>query len=175
MWAKPAILWVRKKVGQLGLDGGVSCAFIARMRTIAGTHDLLTVHDWKVASLSEVVAQGLRPFNRYRISVSGPDVNLEPSRSLMLALVVHELGMNALKYGALSNGEGRISISWQLSQKGELHFLWQETGGPYVNPPQRRGFGSTLVERALRGSGGDAELLFQPTGVVCAITMALQV
>jgi two-component sensor histidine kinase len=109
-----------------------------------------------------------------RIAVSGPDVNLEPSKSLMVALVIHELGVNALKYGALSNGDGRISVTWDVSLSHELRLLWQEADGPPVRPPQRRGFGSTLVEKALRGSGGYAELLFEPAGVVCAITMALK-
>jgi PAS domain S-box-containing protein len=152
----------------------VRSAFIARIRAIAGAHDLLTEHDWKSVDLGDVIEKGLKPFDAKRISTAGPDVSLEPNRSLMLTLVVHELGTNALKYGALSNGDGRVSISWDYSSDNELHLLWRETGGPPVQPPQRSGFGSTLIEKALRGSGGYAEILFEPTGVVCAITMAVK-
>jgi two-component sensor histidine kinase len=91
-------------------------------------------------------------------------------------MVLYELATNAVKYGALSNSRGRVSVTWDLtkdeqSSRATLH--WQETGGPPVAPPKERGFGSLLIENALDGDSGKAELEFHPEGVVCNIQVAL--
>jgi two-component sensor histidine kinase len=85
-----------------------------------------------------------------RIAVEGPaNVWLDSTKSVVVAMVVHELAINALKYGALSNGSGRVSVTWkQHSQPNRVKLVWQESGGPEISPPQRKGFGSHLIERA---------------------------
>jgi PAS domain S-box-containing protein len=148
-------------------------AFVTRIRALAGAHDLLTEHDWKLVEMKDVAERSLAPFSEpgsRRYEISGPSVKLQSNKSLMLALALHELGMNALKYGALSNAEGRVHLTWSVSDDEKaLELRWEEKGGPPVAPPQRQGFGSTLVVRALKGGGGDAILKFEPTGVVCAL------
>ena len=92
-------------------------------------------------------------------------------------MAVHELGTNAVKYGALSNGSGRVEVVWSVLGRASGHRLvlgWRESDGPPVKAPERRGFGSRLIERSLAGDlGGEARLDFAPTGHVCTIETRL--
>src|SRR4051812_14638841 len=108
-----------------------------------------------------------------RLHVSGRDIRLTPRMALALAMAFQELATNAVKYGALSNDTGEIEIGWKTARKARpqrLRLRWEETGGPPVAPPQRRGFGSRLIERSLaQDLGGEVRIDFAPTGVVCTI------
>jgi two-component sensor histidine kinase len=91
-------------------------------------------------------------------------------------MAVHELATNAAKYGALSNGSGRISVHWTIPERDEPHLqiVWTETGGPKVAAPSSKGFGSRLIERGLAGQlGGEAVIDYRETGVVCRIMAPL--
>src|SRR3546814_4628704 len=90
--------------------------------------------------------------------------------ALHMALVLHELGTNAAKYGALSTEEGRIDLNWTI-QDGTLHLMWRESGGPAVQPPSRRGFGTMLLERSLKSDGGTVQGDYAPEGVTWKITL----
>jgi two-component sensor histidine kinase len=97
--------------------------------------------------------------------------------ALALAMALQELATNAVKYGALSNETGTIRIAWSV-QSGEsgprLHLKWEESGGPAVQPPSRRGFGSRLIERSLsQDLDGTAQIAFPATGVVCIVDAPL--
>jgi two-component sensor histidine kinase len=126
-----------------------------------------------------VVEHALAPFReggRVRFLVSGPDIGREAGKSLTLAMVLHELGTNAVKYGALSNETGRIDVRWQIADNANgrrLKLVWQEMDGPPVRPPVRKGFGSALIERALEGDRGSARVEYTPSGLVCALEIAL--
>ena len=108
----------------------------------------------------------------------GPDVRLSPRAALTLALVLHELATNEAKYGALSKSEGRISVEWHIAnneQGPRVHLSWIESGGPAVQSPERKGFGSTLIERSVAYElQGTAELHFDPSGVICRIEIPLR-
>jgi two-component sensor histidine kinase len=92
----------------------------------------------------------------------------------MIAMVVHELATNAVKHGALSNGSGQVRLTWDRpSQSSLLKLVWQENGGPQVNPPRQKGFGSHLIERAFVGQLGDAQLMFNPPGLTCMLEIAV--
>jgi two-component sensor histidine kinase len=110
-----------------------------------------------------------------RIIASGPDVPIGPKAVTSLALVLHESATNAAKYGALSGPGGSICIRWG-TQRDELWLEWEETGGPaIVNPPQARGFGSTLAERSIAGQlGGTIAFEWRPVGVKLKITIPLE-
>jgi len=113
-----------------------------------------------------------------RVSLSGPEVSLPPQTAVSLAMIVHELCTNALKYGALSNDEGQIAITWSISQApaSMLQFDWRETGGPPAVPPTRRGFGTRLIERGLSADGdGGVQLTYAPDGLACTIRTRLAV
>jgi len=110
-----------------------------------------------------------------RISFSGPSVTLDPAPALHLALVLHELGTNARKYGSLSVSGGRLSVSWQVRSGTDsgFHLQWQERGGPAVEVPQRRGFGTTLIEKSLAAHGGEVSIRYEAEGVTCEIMLPI--
>jgi two-component sensor histidine kinase len=109
--------------------------------------------------------------------IDGPkDAVLDAHKSMLLAMALHELSTNAIKYGALSNPSGQVSVRWDLVPGDEarsLKFVWQESGGPPVKPPERKGFGSTLIERALQRELGGVEYTFDPGGVACTLDLKL--
>jgi two-component sensor histidine kinase len=110
-----------------------------------------------------------------RITIDGAaDVWLDSTKSLVVAMALHELATNAVKYGALSNGDGRVSIAWDRQHEpNRMKLIWQESGGPEVSPPKQKGFGSHLLERAFGGQLGGCELLFSPQGLSCTLEVAL--
>jgi len=104
------------------------------------------------------------------VQLHGADMLLTPKSALSLSLAIHELATNAAKYGALTKPDGLVSVTWQANGDGTVELTWVESGGPLVAPPTRRGFGSTLIERALAmETGGHANLHYLRTGVVCEI------
>ena len=110
-----------------------------------------------------------------RITIDGPaDLWLDFTKSVVVAMALHELATNAVKYGALSNGDGRVTIAWERqSQANRVKLVWQESGGPEVSPPKQKGFGSHLIERAFAGQLGGSELIFSPQGLSCTLEVAL--
>jgi len=151
--------------------------FEARLLGLSGVHDILTRESWHGAELREVVERALRPFDqaRTRFAIDGPAVRLQPGGALTMALILHEMATNALKYGALSNAEGRVTLSWTYaSDDRALEVAWTETGGPPVTAPTRRGFGSRLIERSLGGElKGSAAMDYRPEGLSCILRARL--
>ena len=146
----------------------------ARLLGLSQVHDVLTRERWHGADLQEVIEQALSPFvgaALSRTSLSGPTVWLQPGAALSMALVFHELATNAVKYGALSVDQGRIDIAWTLDRLNDtLELSWTEAGGPPVTKPTRKGFGSRLIERGLRGElHGTASMDYAPGGLVCTM------
>ena len=153
-------------------------AYEARLMALAGTHDLLTRESWTGARLTDVVAGAMAPFEttqRPQISRAGPPVWLTAQRSLALSMALHELATNALKHGALSRPEGRVTIRWDLGRDDELTLSWREQGGPPVIHPVRMGFGARMLQRSLAQElGGEVDLAFDPEGVRCEIRFKLE-
>jgi PAS domain S-box-containing protein len=154
-------------------------AIEGRLIALSRAHDVLTRENWEGADLYEIVAQAVAPYSSQgedRLHLEGPQARLPPRTALSLAMMLQELATNAVKYGALSNASGEIRITWHV-EKGRpalLHLRWEETGGPPVQAPSRRGFGTRLIERSLaQDLGGDVQIVFAPTGVVCAVNAPL--
>jgi PAS domain S-box-containing protein len=153
-----------------------------RLFALSRAHDVLTRENWDGASLLEVVQKAIEPFQGHgdgRFTIQGPDVRLPPRIALAAAMALQELGTNAVKYGALSNETGHVRIDWTLTGQADtprLEMCWRETGGPPVTAPDRRGFGTRLIERSLAQElHGEVEITFAPTGVVCSINAPLRV
>ncbi|WP_052955085.1 sensor histidine kinase [Microvirga vignae] len=147
-----------------------------RMIALSRAHDVLTQEKWQGADLHAIVVQALAPFRdpeNDRFHVRGPGVRLSPRMALDLAMALHELATNAAKYGALSNASGTVTLTWMLDRDctpPHLRLRWTEKGGPPVEPPRRRGFGTRLIERSLaQDLGGEARIEFAPAGVTCTI------
>jgi PAS domain S-box-containing protein len=155
-------------------------AFESRILALSRTHDVLTRENWEGAFLTEIVAQALEPYRSYgeeRLHWSGSKVRLSPRMALALAMALQELATNAVKYGALSNTTGQLHIGWSVDREAReqrLHLRWQESDGPSVQAPARRGFGTRLIERSLAQElNGEVRILFEPTGVVCTVDAPL--
>jgi two-component sensor histidine kinase len=150
-------------------------AFAARLTILSKAHDILTQTSWTSAPIDHVVTSALAPHRSgdRRINISGPDVELQPKPALALALAVHELATNAVKYGALST-KGKVDVHWSNDAESGFRFSWTESGGPTVVEPTRKGFGSRLIERILAADfGGDARTYYRPGGVVCELIAPL--
>lgn len=155
--------------------------FEGRILALSKAHGLLGRKLWEAVSLRDVIDQILQPFglNDRRVahfSIKGDDVRLQPKAALTLAMVLHELATNAVKHGALSNdAAGKVDIAWQVEpapQGDRMRLRWQESGGPPVTPPRRKGFGSRLIEGGLaQDLEGEVRLDYEPAGVVCQINM----
>jgi len=153
--------------------GAARKAIDARIVALAGAHDLLTGRSWAGADVADVVGRAIAPFAADRFAVEGGSAELAPKQALALSLALHELATNAAKYGALSNAAGRVEIRWTI-EGGQVRLTWREIGGPPVIAPNRRGFGSRLLEDGLRHDlEGETRLEFAGDGVVCSMTASL--
>jgi chemotaxis family two-component system sensor kinase Cph1 len=143
-----------------------------RIQAMAKAHNLLSESRWEGVSINDLLREELdfHASGHAAIALDGIDMQLTPKSALSLSLAVHELATNAAKYGALTAPGGRVAVSWRPATDGGIELSWAETGGPLVEQPKRRGFGSTLIERALSmETEGSAIVHYLRTGVVCDI------
>lgn len=148
--------------------------FSGRLQALAKAHSLLGDATWKGADLADLIGEQLRlgSLDQSRVTTSGPAVSLPPQLALRLALILHELGTNARKYGALSTARGQIALQWSVS--GEtLSLQWLERGGPPVSSPVKLGFGTRLIEQSVTAEGGTVDVSYPRDGVVWDITLPL--
>ncbi|UIJ70351.1 MHYT domain-containing protein [Aurantimonas sp. HBX-1] len=151
-------------------------SFEGRLLALSETHNALTRGGWEVACLREIFEHELKPYSREQIRLDGLSLPLGPREALALGMVIHELATNAAKYGALSDPAGTLDIRWTLRQeKAEEDILaieWSEQGGPAVQPPSRKGFGSRLLHLSIEKElGGKAELLYGSEGFSCSLVI----
>jgi PAS domain S-box-containing protein len=169
------------QTGRTAQPEGFEAAFIARIAALSRAHDLLTEVAWEGASLREVIARTLAPYvadgQADRARLVGPNIRLNPNAAVSLTMAFHELATNAAKYGAFSVVTGRVDVTWGVDSMTDptlIEIDWRESGGPPVDPPARRGFGSRLVETGLaREFDGRIELRFAPEGVCCHMRLPL--
>ncbi len=150
----------------------------SRLLSLSRAHDLLTDGLWEAADLRALVEQTLSAFDAFRdrMRYEGPNARLAPRAAVNLALALHELLTNALKYGALSNDAGRIDLGWTIdgdSAARRIRMTWEESGGPPVSAPAAPGLGTRIVRELAAEFGGTAEFDFRPTGLTCVIDLPL--
>jgi PAS domain S-box-containing protein len=153
---------------------------VRRLIALGKAHDILLGGVAERAPLAAVVREGIGVLEAEaeRVEISGPEVEVSGKAALSLALMLHEMTTNAVKYGALSVPSGRVALSWSMSSGEDGHMLrlcWRERGGPRIEPPSRKGFGTRLIERGLTGQiGGSLSLDYPPEGVTCTVEAPLQ-
>jgi two-component sensor histidine kinase len=149
-----------------------------RLMALGRVHDLLLQTNWTSARLAAIVKAATDPFDREsggRFVVQSSNIDVSPGAVLPLAMVLNELCTNAVKYGALSNATGRVEITATVDESHKMFRLkWVESGGPPVDMPTHRSFGSRLIEHSFaRQLDGEAELKFEASGVVCVLDIPL--
>ncbi|WP_431469956.1 PAS domain-containing sensor histidine kinase [Sphingosinithalassobacter sp. LHW66-3] len=146
-------------------------AFEGRLAALSEAHNLLTREHWSPVSMARIISDAVAPHGggEGRFLLDGPDLALAPKTAISLALAVHELATNAVKHGALSVAEGAVTIRWSRDTD-RLLLEWTERGGPPVRHPERRGFGTRMIERGLAAElGGSVTIHFDPEGLRCTV------
>lgn len=155
-----------------------------RIQSLGRAHSMLAASRWEGADLQRVLREELAPYggaDETRVSVSGPPLLLKPAAAQSLALVIHELATNAVKYGGLSCAAGALRVSWEIRRREEsdplLCLRWEESGGPPVPPrttASRNGFGSRLIRNSVeRQLGGKLDVEWAETGLIARMELAL--
>ena len=140
-----------------------------RIHALARAHDQITAKNWGPGSLKTLIDAETSAFlggATDRVSADGTPVLLLPQAFSTMALVIHELVTNAVKYGSLAPGSGHVAITWDLDVEGNLLLNWNEIGGAPVDVPTKRGFGSTIIHRMVPHElGGKATIDYAPDGL----------
>lgn len=166
------VLAVVQAIARETTPGGMASALSGRIASLACTHDLIAEKHWRGAHFRELVSRQVGYFvdrGAHRVDLSGPDFLMEPSAAQHVGMALHELCVNAAQHGALLQPAGKVFFSWkwdgQVTGRPWLHLSWAETNGLPAKMPERKGFGSLVLERlAPEGLGGSATLVFRPDG-----------
>jgi two-component system, chemotaxis family, CheB/CheR fusion protein len=154
----------------------LKAAISGRLQALANADTLLSQARWEGADLHRLIAEELSPYcqqGEHRAQIRGPNVMLEPMAAQSVAVAIHELTTNAVKYGALSEPAGRLRVEWHRPAAGGLVLRWEESGGPPVRQPTRRGFGTRVIDRMIRDQlKGKVHFDWHQTGLACEITTA---
>ncbi len=147
--------------------------FTERIQALAANQDLLVSNEWQGVDVEDLVRAQLAHFADLvgsRIAMHGPQLRLNATAAQAIGLALHELATNAGKYGALSTDRGRVDVCWG-TDADVLTMSWTERDGPPVSPPERRGFGSTVIASMAKATvGGDVQLDYAPSGLVWRLT-----
>ncbi len=167
----------RQTARHVGSIDGFLNQFSARLQALASSHDLLVRESWYGASLGELIRSQLSAYvdkDGGRIAIEGPEVALKPEAAQNIGLALHELAVNAAKFGALSVPAGRVSITWHRGEQNghPVTLDWREELGPKVKVRRKKGFGSMVIERNLaRALDAEVSLDFDPDGLRCHIVI----
>jgi PAS domain S-box-containing protein len=168
----------RQTAHHAGSIDGFLTQFGARLQALAASHDLLVRESWYGASLNELIRSQLAGYldrSSGQVSIDGPPIALKPEAAQNLGLALHELAINAAKYGALSVPAGRVSITWSQPEStsgNAIALEWREQLGPKVKGRRKKGFGSMVIERNLtRAFDAEVNLEFDPDGLRCHIVI----
>jgi PAS domain S-box-containing protein len=139
---------------------------MARMQAMATSQDLVTATGGRPVEVADVMIKALAAFDlkRFNIDKSLDHACIHGQMAAAMGLLLHELATNAVKHGALSNATGRVRLTRVEAAEGHVAFEWCEEGGPPVGEPERKGFGTRLLQQVLRNQGGLVDFTFEPTG-----------
>ena len=152
-------------------------AIEGRLLALGRAHDLLLQARWSSADLGKIVRGATEAFDNPdvpKFTISGPDVRMTSGAVIAIAMTLNELCTNTTKFGALSEPAGRVDIAWTLDPKAQrLHMKWTEQNGPAVRVPEKRSFGTRLIETLGKQLKGDVRLTYEPGGFVYALDVPL--
>jgi PAS domain S-box-containing protein len=139
---------------------------MSRLQAMANSQDLVTASGGRPVGLADVIDKALSPFGKGRVDLDPAiaEVTIRGEMAVGMGLLLHEMATNAVKYGALSRGKGRVALTLETAPEGRGAFAWRETGGPPVKAPERPGFGTRLLQQVLRPQGGEVTFQFEPQG-----------
>jgi PAS domain S-box-containing protein len=145
-----------------------------RINALARVHTVLSLSSWQGAEIGKLIDEELAPYSTGdQVALRGAEVQLQPATAQTVALALHELVTNSAKYGALSTLKGRLEVNWEI-EAGVLDIVWAETGGPRVEKPASRGFGTRSVIASIESQlGGKAEFDWRAEGLICRLSVPL--
>ncbi len=156
---------VSQDAGQGREVSAYAAALKGRIIALANAHDQIVRSDGG-GHLTALALAELGPYHGRDVHIAGPQLVLDARAYSVLALVLHEMATNAAKYGALVTPSGRLDVSWKVTPSGDCEMLWRETGGPPLIPPERTGFGASLIRRSVPFDlGGESEIEYPPEGL----------
>jgi PAS domain S-box-containing protein len=169
--ARVAVVAMYTRQGSSSMDEFVQ-ALDRRIQSMADAHALLSESRWHGVGLADLVRRQLAPYaTDENTTIDGPDIKLGAASTQGVAMVLLELVTNAVKYGALSTPDGRVSVTWHGPPGGEagpLIITWREIGGPPVVAPSRSGYGTSLIRNLIPHElGGKVDLAFSSEGLCC--------
>ena len=155
--------------GQKAMEG--------RLTALGRAHDLLMQVSWANASLTHTLSGATEPYDSRgarRFHFNGPDIRITSGAVIALAMTLNELCTNTTKFGALSIPAGRVEIAWTIDEvKQRLRLVWTERGGPAVEPPTRRSFGTRMMESLGQQLNGRVQLAYEPSGFIYTLDVPL--
>jgi PAS domain S-box-containing protein len=162
-------------LSQAGTPDDLKKAIEGRIEALANVHSLFVQSRWRGAELGNLVKQELSPYShdgKQRTQIDGPIVILKPDVAQAIAVALHELATNAAKYGALSGAKGEVQVTWSCAADDRVMLRWTEAGGPPVNLPTHKGFGTHVIGAMIQAQvGGDMRLDWRTEGLVCEIAI----
>jgi PAS domain S-box-containing protein len=165
-------------LSQADTPADLKAAISGRIQALANVHTLFVESHWKGAELHALITQEFLPYaqdGQTRLYIDGENVLLDPDTGQTIAVSLHELATNAAKHGSLSAPDGKVHIEAARSADGKLFLRWTETGGPPVKQPERRGFGSRLMDGMLRGQSGEIRFDWRAEGLICEMTIPMRI
>jgi PAS domain S-box-containing protein len=153
-------------------------AIHGRIQALGNANALLAQSRWSGAELEKLIETELAPYafgQDGRVRAEGPPVTLGPQSAQSMAMALHELATNAVKYGALSTSDGKVEVEGSCGPDNQLRFRWAETGGPAVKTPRRRGFGTSAIVGMIRHQlDGKVRFAWRKEGLICEIRVPLR-
>src|SRR5215831_13373508 len=163
------------QLSQADTPAGLKEAIAGRIEALATVHSLFVKSRWTGAELASLVKQELSPYSHNgedRTRIDGPTVILKPDAAQAIAVALHELATNAAKYGALSGAKGEVDVKWSCAADDRVMLRWTEAGGPPVNLPAHKGFGTDVIRAMIQAHvGGNMRLDWRTEGLVCEIAV----
>jgi len=152
-------------------------AIAGRVNALDNVHRLFVQSDWKGADVRAIISEELAPYCKredLHAELDGPDLLLEPNLAQTFSMTLHELATNAAKYGALSVPGGRVRVRWRRTDEGRIVVHWDESCGPLVNQPSKKGFGTRAMDSMIRGQfRGTIKFDWLPEGLSCEFSLPI--